>query len=288
MSEILSLPLDTILMDALPRDRSTMDEDAMQALVLSIATTGLRQPIEVWELSTPRDGCTHGLISGYRRLTAVRRLRDMRDGRTHTHIAAFLREPASVADAMAQMIAENELRADLSPWEKGRILVDAVAEGIFDTLDAAVKGLHPHLSRQAQGRIRLLGHLADEMPMGLTSPEALSLRQCIRLASALRRGYTDLIEATLRDCIGLGPASQWERLLPILTEAERSPDEDTTTPHREGRPRRTLYLRAGLMIRREMSGNGWILRFTGPEAKRGGLMDDVFDEIERRFQREGE
>ena len=286
--QTLSLPLDTILIDALPRDRSTMDEDAMQALVLSIATTGLRQPIEVWELSAPRDGCTHGLISGHRRLTAVRRLRDMRDGRSHTHIDAFLREPASVADAMAQMIAENELRADLSPWEKGRILVDAVAEGIFDTLDAAVKGLHPHLSRQAQGRIRLLGHLADEMPMGLTAPEALSLRQCIRLASALRRGYTDLIEYTLRDCIGLGPASQWERLLPILTEAERSPDEETTTPHREGRPRRSLYLRQGLMIRREMSGNGWILRFTGPEARKGGLMDDVFDEIERRFQREGE
>ena len=122
------------------------------------------------------------------------------------------------------------------------------------------------------------------MPMGLTAPEMLSLRQCLRLAAALRRGYADLIDHTLHAAHGLGPASQWDRLLPILTEAERSPDEDTTGPHREGRPRRTLYLRQGLLIRREMSGDGWILRFSGPEAKKGGLMDDVFDEIERRFQ----
>ena len=288
LAEPLTLiPLDAILEGALPRDRSTHDDDAMQSLIASITATGLRQPIEVWALSTPRDTCTHGLISGQRRLTAFRRIRDARDGRDHTHIPCFIRQPETVADAMAAMIAENELRADLSPWEKGRILVDAVAEGIFDTLDAAVKGLHPHLTRQAQSRIRLLGHLADEAPVGLTAPETLSLRQCLRLAAALRRGYTDLIGHTLQECQGLSPASQWDRLLPILNEAERSPDEETTGPQGTPRPRRTLYLRQGLLIRREMSGDGWILRFSGPEAKKGGLIDDVLDEVERWFDPKG-
>ena len=37
-----------------------------------------------------------------------------------------------------------------------------------------------------------------------------------------------------------------------------------------------------------MSGDGWILRFSGPEAKKGGLIDDVLDEVERWFQPVGE
>jgi ParB family transcriptional regulator, chromosome partitioning protein len=40
----------------------------------------------------------------------------------------------------------------------------------------------------------------------------------------------------------------------------------------------------GLTIRREMSREGWILRFSGPEAKKGGLIDDVFDLVERWLQ----
>ena len=166
--------------------------------------TGLRQPIEVWALQTPRDTCSHGLISGHRRLLAFRRIRDARDAADHTHIPAFIR-----------------------------------------------------------------------------APETLSLRQCLRLAAALRRGYADLIEHTLQECQGRSPGSQWVRLSPILTEAERSPDEKTSGPHGTSRPRRTLYLRQGLLIRREMSGDGWILRFSGPEARKGGLIDDVLDEVER-------
>ncbi len=48
-----------------------------------------------------------------------------------------------------------------------------------------------------------------------------------------------------------------------------------------------MYLTQGLLIRREMSGDGWILRFSGPEAKKGGLIDDVLDEVERWFQPKG-
>lgn len=282
MSEILSLPLDTILTDALPRDRSTTDEDAMQALIQSVAATGLRQPIEVWELSTPRDGCTHGLISGHRRLTAVRRLRDLQGGRTHTHIDAFLRQPASVADAMAQMIAENELRADLSPWEKGRILVDAVAEGIFDTLDAAVKGLHPHLNDMARSRLRALAQVADTFYDDLRGPEILSQRQLLRIATAIRADFTGLIVTALQECDNKSPERQWRLIEPIVAEAEewlRNPDPIT----RPGRPLRVLRPRSGLTIRREKTPEGWSIHFTGPEAH-GFLATSVMEEIERQYR----
>jgi ParB family chromosome partitioning protein len=33
-----------------------------------------------------------------------------------------------------------------------------------------------------------------------------------------------------------------------------------------------------------MTRTGWILRFSGPEARRGGLVDVVLDEVERVFQ----
>lgn len=45
-----------------------------------------------------------------------------------------------------------------------------------------------------------------------------------------------------------------------------------------------LTLRQGLTIRREKCVGGWSLKFTGPEAKSGGLIDDVLDHIELMFQ----
>ena len=46
-----------------------------------------------------------------------------------------------------------------------------------------------------------------------------------------------------------------------------------------------LHLKQGLMIRRERCDNGWILRVMGPEARSGGLVDDVLDAVEFWFQK---
>jgi ParB family chromosome partitioning protein len=43
-----------------------------------------------------------------------------------------------------------------------------------------------------------------------------------------------------------------------------------------------LKLRQGLTITREPTPSGWILRFTGPQA-RSGLIDDVLDKVEEWF-----
>ena len=45
-----------------------------------------------------------------------------------------------------------------------------------------------------------------------------------------------------------------------------------------------LYLKQGLTIRRERCDGGWLLRLTGPEARTGGLVDDVLDKVELWFQ----
>ena len=96
---------------------------------------------------------------------------------------------------------------------------------------------------------------------------------------------TDLIVFTLQERTGAGLESQWAALTPLLAEAERNLDEVDKTYFAPGRPRRLLRLSQGLIIRRELSGNDWILRFSGPEARKGGMMDDVFDAIERLFRK---
>lgn len=262
---LVHLPIAAINADALPRDRSTTDPAAMEALVNAIAATGLRQPVEVWALADPEPPHTHGLISGHRRLAACRRLHDLREGRDFTHIAAFLRTPTSLADAMALMIAENEVRADISPWEKGRILLDAVTEGIFDTLDGAVRGLHPHLNDMARSRLRTLATVAQTFNGHLTAPETLSQRQLLRMAAAIRAEFVPLILAALSESTDTTPERQWRLIERVVAEAEdwlKNPDPII----RPGRPLRLLRPRPGLTVRREKTPEGWSIHFTGPEA----------------------
>lgn len=283
MHTILTLPTAEIQPDALLRDRITLDDAALEDLAASIARDGLRQPIEVFALNTPTGPHRYGLISGLRRLTALRLLATRRDNGDFTTIPAFLRTPADVPAAMAQMIAENEIRENLSPWERGATLTAAVTHGLFDTLDQAVAALHPTATRQKRSRLRTLAMVVEATDGLFTTPELLSQAQIERVATCLRGGLAPLIEQILTEHRRESLPSQWSALLPTLTEALTA--ETDPTPTQPGRPRRMLHLRQGLTIRREQSRHGWLLRFSGPEARKGGLMDDVMDHVERWFQK---
>ncbi len=284
---ITHLPLDDIAPHALPRDRGTLDKAALLELQTSIALTGLRLPVEVFELADPPDGSAlphrYALISGLRRLTAVRTLRDLRGNGDFTTIAAVIRTPASIPAALAEMVAENEVRAAPSPWDRGRILVELVRQGHFPTIDAAVEGLHPTASRQKRARLRACAGVVEDLDSLLTTPEDLTENRLLRLASALRGGFVELIQHILTEVRGKSLPTQWEALLPTLIEADRGEEETPATYFTPARPRRMLGLKQGLVIRREYDSLGYSLRFSGPEAKRKGLMDDVIDQIEFWF-----
>ena len=265
------IPLTQIDPAALLRDRTALDPTALKTLQTSIETEGLRLPVEVWKLTTPRPPYRYGLISGLRRLTACTAL-------GHTKIPAFLRTPTDLPAAMAAMVSENEIRAQITPWEKGTLIIATVEEGHFDTPDAATAALYPALPRQARARLRAFAMVVEALAGALTTPERLTATRMERLASAIRGGTEDLLHAALTPLRGENLESQWSALLPILTE----PTPEETTP---GRPRRLLHLHQGLTIRREACRNGWLLRFTGPEARKGGLIDDVLDKVEEWFQR---
>jgi ParB family chromosome partitioning protein len=279
---LIHIPLTQIDMHALPRDRSTLPPAALAELQSSIATEGLRQPIEVWRLSTPSEGHTYGLISGMRRLTSHKNLAELRGNGDFTTIAAFVRTPNSLPEALAAMVTENEIRSEITPWEKGLLILNAVEEDIFETPDAAIAGLFPHTSPSAKSRLRTIVQVVQNLNGILNDPTTYSLRQLLRIAAALKADFADVIEVALREAEDRSQAGQWEMLQNILTEAELSLKDPTFDPPPPRRAKRISRPRVGLTIRREWLPNGWRLVFTGPEAK-GMMIDSVMGEIERMY-----
>jgi ParB family chromosome partitioning protein len=282
---ILHIPLDQIDEAALPRDRTRTDPARFEELWSSISRSGLRQPIEVFENANPRAPARYALISGHRRFLAFQFLHRQTGAPAFAAIPAFVRAPADIAEALRAMVEENDIRAELSPWEKARVAIATRDQGHFPTTDAALDALYPSAARQKRAKLRTIATLAEELGPALTAPERLSENQLLRLAAALRDGFTDLIHHILAEVRGQDMESQWSALLPTIQEAERAEPDIPATATSPARPRRLLSLKQGLVIRREMTATGWVLRFSGPEARRRGLMDDVMDEVERMFQR---
>ena len=273
MDPLHHLPLAEIAPHALLRDRTALEPSALHLLQHSIAAEGLRTPIEVWRLSTPRDSHTYGLISGLRRLTACRTL-------GHTTIPAFLRAPQTIAQALAQMVTENEIREPVTPWEKATLILNAIHEGHFDTPDTAIAALFSALPRTTRTRIRNHVSVVEALAPLLTDPTSLTIRQLDTIAAAIQSGHEDLLTATLHPVMGQGVETQWSTLRPVLMDVLREPTNPTTR-----RPRRLLKLRQGLTITREASPGGYTLRFTGAQAK-SGLIDDVLDKVELWFSKD--
>jgi ParB family chromosome partitioning protein len=276
---MLHLPLAAIDAQALPRDRTTLDPQALDALAASIAAEGLRQPIEVFELATPTGPLRYGLISGLRRLSAHQRLATRNPA--FATIPAILRTPADLPAAMAAMVTENEIREPVSPWEKASLLLTSIEQGLFPTPDAAIASLFPHSPRQTRARLRAAIEVLSALDGTFTTPERLSAARIDALALALRLGFEEALAEALHPLRGKPLDAQWQAIAPLLAESRSPRGAPGLTP---GRPRRTLTLRQGLTIRREMTRTGWLLRFSGPEARSGGLIDDVLDEVERMFQ----
>jgi ParB family transcriptional regulator, chromosome partitioning protein len=275
--QIANIPIDQIDADSLIRDRSLDDPAALDDLTRSIREIGLRQPVEVFGIETddnhPRP---YGLISGYRRLHACRAL-------GHTDIPALLCNPADLPAAMAAMVAENEVRAQITPWEKGKLIRKLVQEGVFADGEAAIAALHPAASRQHRARIRNAYAVVDAFSHSFTTPERLTTARIDRLAMALRLGGEDVLRLTMRNnhYLGITLEAQWDALRPVLNAMLA--EEADTAPHRAPRePRHAMTIRNGkLQMTRELTRTGWIIRFSGEMAKSPGLVDDVFDLVQQ-------
>ena len=280
--QITHIALDQINPNALPRDRSLPSEADQDDLIRSIKSLGLHTPIEVFGIETDDNNpLPYGLIAGHRRLAAFRAL-----GRDT--IPAILHNPESLPAAMAAMVAENEIRSPISPWEKGRFLDRLIDDQRFETIDAALDTLYPSATRSQRTRLRNCYHVAATFYPKLVTPEQLTQSQIDRLAAAIRAGVEDAMLMTLDAAryVGITLNMQWQHLAPTL--AAIFAEEPPTLPHGPRRePRHHLNLRPGLILKRERERTGWVIRFYGEEAKSPGLIDDIFEMVELWLGRRG-
>lgn len=284
---MVEIPLEEIDEAALIRDRMTMSEEAITELRLSIAAHGLRLPIEVFELEKPgRAGQRYGLLSGYRRFLATRGLLELTEAVKYQKIRALIRPREDTGSAFVSMIEENEVREELSHFERGRIAVIAANQGAFANTEDAVDKLYATGSKAKRSKIRSFALIFEELGDMLQFPERLTERRGLRLAAALRRGA----EAELRGCLSQhmpGDADEeWAMLEPVISDLEAAPNDSG----RGGRPRtrppvhygwmddQTLVTSAGITIRRARDGRGHILRLEG-EALTSDLMESLMLEI---------
>ncbi|QIE54139.1 ParB N-terminal domain-containing protein [Pikeienuella piscinae] len=264
------------------RDRITKDAPAMEELINAILRSGLRSPIEVFKLSQARPPHVYGLVSGFRRLGAFRLLTERSGADIWKRIPAFLRQPESEQDMLRRIVEENDVRRDVSPWEKARVAVSAADRGYFESVESAVDALYSTASPMKRSRIRAATRAVILLDDYLADPWRLSERQCARIAAAAEReNFGEAMQVALIETKERNFEGQWRLIEPLIAESER-PRRATATPMAEGRPRRVLRARRTLTVRRERTRDGYSLHFTGKLAEEG-LIEDVLDDIERKF-----
>lgn len=235
-----ALPLDAVRADHLTRDRaalavepsdgapSALDDEAMRELVASIRAHGVRAPIEVLRL----EGETYGLISGWRRLHAMRALHRETGEARFAAIPAFIRAPDGAAGAYAAMVEENEIRADLSQYERGRIAAIAAADGVFPDLDAAVNTLFAAGSKAKRSKIRSFARVHAALGDALRFGPALPERALLRLAGAIRDGGEQALLAALAEAAD-SPEAEWAALEGALRGAAPESPAPASVEHRD-------------------------------------------------------
>ena len=189
---VQKLPLDRIVTDYLIRDRLAVDAGEMTALRESLAARGQQMPIDVLALprSHPGQAPRYGLISGWRRVTALRALG------ANTVLARVI-APESQAAAYEAMVEENEIRVGLSYYERARIVMRAVAEGIYPSKKQAQLALFAHVSRAKRSKIGSFGVVVEALDGALQFPTEIGERLGLELARAIDAGQGDAFRAVL-------------------------------------------------------------------------------------------
>jgi len=178
---VVRVPLASVQLDHLVRDRVVADDEDMATLKASIAARGQQTPVELVDLGDGR----HGLISGWRRMKALAALHAETGEDRFAQVAGLFRRPAERADAYLAMVEENEIRVGLSYFERARIVAKAVEQGVFDSDRAALQALFAAASRAKRSKIGSFLPLVRAFDGALRFPHALSERQGLALSRAL-------------------------------------------------------------------------------------------------------
>lgn len=275
---------------SMQRDRTIIDEAAQAELEHSISNHGIRLPIEVYELPHARDGRRYGLLSGYRRLLAQQNLYARTQMDKFLTIRALLRNPDEMGGAFVAMVEENEIRQDLSHYERGRIAAIAAQQGAFHNTEEAVSEMFAAASKAKRSKIRSFAMIFEELGDLLQFPENMREKDGLRLAQALRGGAESRLREVLDTGQGVDAQSEWALLEAVLKEQGDAGKD----PSRGGRPKvnvpkagwagnDTLHTSTGVTMRRESDSNGYIIRFSGKGVSTE-LMEMIMRDIQEKLE----
>ncbi|OUS21500.1 hypothetical protein A9Q95_06635 [Rhodobacterales bacterium 59_46_T64] len=246
---VQSLPLDVIDEGYLVRDRIAVDATEMEALMGSLRDRGQQSPIEVVEL----DGGRFGLISGWRRLSALRELAK-EDPDRFGKIQALLRRPETASDAYRAMVEENEIRVGLSYYERARIVARAAGEGVFADTSAALSGLFASASRAKRSKIGSFLRLHDALDDRLRFASAIPERLGLALVKALDTDKA--FAARLRDRLRKTPPASAADEIAVLERAidVHAPKTETVSPRTKAHAAPKPDLAQGVQLHRSKGG----------------------------------
>ena len=270
---VLDLPLGAIAADHLTRDRLPAEDEDMAALKASLAAHGQRSPIEVTPLA---GGLPYGLISGWRRLAALRALLSETGDARFATVQALVRRPESAEDAYVAMVEENEIRVGLSPYERARVAALATRRGVFPTEKAALLALFATASRPKRSRIRAFLELYHALDGALRFPAHLPERLGLALVEAVRAGRGPEIAAALAAAAPGSPGAE-RAVLEASLRPPRAPGEKAAAKAGE-KPVRSEP-RPGVVLREALSGPTPTLVLKGP-----GVTPALAAEIRRLLQ----
>ncbi len=192
---VISLPLTQIEQGYLVRDRLPVDDEEMAALVESLRARGQQTPIEVAPLGDER----YGLISGWRRCTALARLQTETGDARFGEVLALVRQPDQSAEAYLAMVEENEIRVGLSFYERARIVARTVENRVYSSQTEALRALFASASRAKRSKIGSFVSIVSALDGALRFPQSIGERLGLQLAKALEedRGLAARLKVSL-------------------------------------------------------------------------------------------
>lgn len=171
---IKRVPLEAIDHQHMSRDRLNFDPGEMRELRASIEARGQQTPIELIQLEEGR----FGLISGLRRLVALKELEE-------SHVLALIRRPEGAQASYVAMVEENEIRAQLSFYERANIAAAAAEAGVYPDVRAAVNGLFAHAAPAKRSKILKFVTIRAALHRKIRFPAAIPEKLGLNLAAAI-------------------------------------------------------------------------------------------------------
>ena len=272
---VQSLPLGAVEEGHLVRDRlvGSIAEDDMQSLMASLRARGQQSPIEVTEIEPGR----YGLISGFRRLTALRRLHAETGDESFAKIQALVRSPDTAEAAYVAMVEENEIRVGLSYFERAHIVVRAVEEGVCSSEKQGLNSLFGSASRAKRSKIKSFMTVVKVLGPHLKFPNAIGERLGLELAARLKdRTFSTYLRKYLRE---VEPDSA-----EVETALIRSALEKMLEPDKNKGPARSAVV-CNKSKGEEIATGLWLIRdakgvyLSGP-----GLDDETVNRIREAFK----